>query len=612
MMVAKTFSVIIGATDITDSVVSASASLSASRPYATGTIIMSDDIADPILSVGTNVILNFNNISVNGYVFDAEKNGENEYRVSIRSNVSKLFEPFSASESVVEPSTTSHALFAQYESDTGVTIDYTTTADIDFGGSYERNSSVGAAIQAVANITGAEVYEDGGDLVVTPNRPVSGTAAVTQISEDDIFDFVGKTATVYNKGVGYVTIVNGGSVTDDIVSKNLIYAEIDECSGRLEVYPNPAAPIEYIKGGSVDGALLTKGRTQEITVTDAMFLTVNGAIESVQSVKLNGTAITDSHFEQGHNIIWFDSSKRGVVSVSYQAYYQPGQASVTQTPMGRFVSLDIFYLDQVLIFQGFLSCDAFGGMGVGSDGAMTCIVPRDMMYPRGFDVWTIGGTPSLKFYNGSTEISYTPTTTSADYISVEEARLQPASGGAYRYYVQYPLTTALDARSAGTTVTYTTGSDATGAYFEFSQYYPALKVSYKTAAKKHTVQFADIANADVRMLIINTDDDEVCEYKLNGVDHDNIDYVPCELNTAVPIDIAQQTGLPISDIAGTTLSYTDPSGTAGTTTIDNMGIAKITPDQNGDYTIDISGLTAGTQHSEVRRIVLKVNVNTGP
>ena len=194
------------------------------------------------------------------------------------------------------------------------------------------------------------------------------------------------------------------------------------------------------------------------------------------------------------------------------------------------------------------------------------------------------------------------TSVAEDYISVEEARLEETDTG-YRYRTRYPLDTDLDVRSSGVSISYTTSSDEDGDYFEFTSYFPNVAVSYKTAATRHTVQFADIPGSAVTMVIRNDNTDEVCEYDLLGIDMSDLSTVPCVLNQYVPVDIAGQLGLQVSDVYNVVLQYTRPGTTATTGTVDEFGLLMVYVIADGDYVVDTSSLKDRTS------ITLTANVN---
>lgn len=594
------FNIKIGNVDITEKIERFSYSHKVGSLYNTASITVGG--MDTANLLGADVQIDAGNLFT-GFVHSISRQGKDRYAISCRSNGAKLTEPYSHADTVLEQASTASELVALYSGISGLNIIYE-SAELYFGGSYERRGTMLDALANLIAVTGADVVEGPLFIHIAPAHSIAYDGS--EVREEDIFDFVSDNRTIENNGVGYVTVTNGGSATTDVVSNNGIYCEINECDGTLEVFANPSGLIETAKGVSLSGSISVTERLETVSVTDAMVIDLDCAIESVQSVTVNGVETTDVQYQNGHKTLWFASEKRGVITISYRAYVQRGQAAISSTPMGKFISFDLYYLDQLLIFQGFLSADCGGYDGSTSgDDSMSCFVPSVLFYPRGFDVWTIGGDPKFRFFNRSVEIKHPTISTKEQYISVERASLEP-DGANYRHRAQYPISTALSARSSGVDVAYTIDED----YFVFSQYYPRLEVSYKTNATRHYVQFDNIENGEITMVIIDQNTGRTCEHDLQGIDRDSIDYIECILPQDVPIDIAGETGLPVADVEGRTLFVKDPNGVETSYTVDAHGIIRAHVTVNGDYEVDISALTSGTSHSDTRVIILRVNVNT--
>ena len=233
---------------------------------------------------------------------------------------------------------------------------------------------------------------------------------------------------------------------------------------------------------------------------------------------------------------------------------------------------------------------------------MTCIVPNDLMYHQGFTFYTIGGNPEIVFYNKSQRIERSVISAAEDYVSVEDASLSYDSG-TYRYTTRYNIKSALEARSAGTIVPYTIVNDGDIWYFEFTQYYPKLKVSYTVGAIGHYVEFPDIPGGEITMLVRNKNTGEFCDYELEGIDMDDLDTIPCKLDQYVPVNLVEKLSVPVSSVKGISFPYVKPDGAHATVSGDNFGIVKIWVDMDGDYIIDTSSAKKRTT------VTLTANVN---
>lgn len=366
------------------------------------------------------------------------------------------------------------------------------------------------------------------------------------------------------------------------------------------IYPNPYGTIEQTVGTSDLLAFKTE-RSEEQSILDEDVVYLDGSIDTIRKITLNGSEISNMEFVQGHNVLYSNTQMSGTLKVTYTALCYKGYSSISQTLSGRFLYFKLFYLDQLLQFQGFLSNDTSCSGGA-TDGDMTCVIDGDMIYPKGFNVWTMGGVPEFHFYNGITEILVDVVSTSTNYVSKEDVSLEPMDGGGYRHACRYPIVSVLDARSAGVTVPYITSNVDDQYYIEFTQYYPTLVVSYETTAVKHNVQFDNIASGVIVMAIINTNTEEVCDYDLDGINEDDMDTIPCKHNQFVPIDVVSELDVILADVVGHVVTYKDPVSSGGATTVDSMGLIKIYVRYNGDYVIDTSNLKPRTE------ITLNVNV----
>lgn len=571
------FNISINGVDVTNRFSKGSISEEMNRIY--DVFIFTVDDSD-VIEKEQEVIANYGSKTFTGFVYAVAKTGRNEIRVEVRTYPAKLTEPYSPSETAVDEATTSHDLCALYTSKSGIPITIT-SENLDFGGSYEREGTMLGALHNIANVTGAEYYDNSGTVIIEPNKAIDSNGI--EIPETDIFDFVAKSDSIYNKGVGFITIQNGGDTSLDVVSMNKIHAEIDECTGEIFVFPNPNGTLESTNGVSPLYAA-TIERKEDHDLLDDDVLTLDGAIESVSSVKLNGSEISDYKFEQGYDTIYFTTTKRGLLEIVYTAYIQRGYTNIKQTPVGRFITFDLYYLDQAIKFQGFLSPDCGNAS---TDGDMTCIVPADMFYNEGFDVWTIGGDPEFKFYDKNIEILRTVTHTGGNYSSIENVTLEAVGDGTYRYRTRYPLTSAKGARSANVDIPYTTETEDDNYFFVFSQYYPKMTVSYETAGIKHHIQFPTIVHGEITMAIVNNNTGSVCEYDLESK-------IPCELNQNIFVDIAGELALEVGNIKNRTVLYVDPNDSTHSVNIDEFGFVQVYVFVDGDYTIDTSAMKPKT------------------
>lgn len=568
----QNFKVIIGGVDVTTNVASYNLSVQANRMYSIAKIEIGN-VPDPI--EGEDVSVTAGDSSFAGFIYASKKTKANMFSLECRTYSAKLTEPFSSYTEATDDAVNSHDLCALYSSISGVPI-VNGSSVISFGGSYSRKGTMLSALTNIANITGAEYWDDAGTIRISPNKPIDEDGE--QISDRDIFDFVPVEMSIYNNGVGTVYIQNGGDMDSDIVSDNSIYAEIDECSGAFTLYPNPYGDIESAIGVSGLSDIEVE-RTENISLLDSDTVTLDGSIKSISRITLNGLVITDYDFLEKNNIVYFSSKIRGLVTVDYVAYAKKGYANISHTPIGRFITFDIFYLDQVMSYQGILKGEC---LTASSDGDMTCITPSEMAYNAGFDVWTTGGDPEFIFFNRSARIQKNVSSASGIYISVESVSLEKFAGG-YRYRTRYPVAVEYGARSSNADIPFTVTSDAGDFYFVFSEFYPNVEVSYGMNAVKHHVEFPVIPKSVVSMVIMNRNTEQICEYSLKTD-------IPCELNQSIVVHASREIGVNVVDVYNKSMELTKPDGTKETVMGDAFGDVFVYVDMDGEYKIDTSSV----------------------
>ena len=467
---------------------------------------------------------------------------------------------------------------------TGVPI-VNTAVNLDFGGSYQRRGTILSALQNIAAISGAEFYEEDGRVFIVPNKAITQEGVI--VSDSEIFDFVSYSTGVYNKGVGFVIVQNGGTPLGDVIAPNKIYAEVNECNADILVFCSPKGDLEHSKGISTLTDVLVDRREERSMLDDDMFM-LDASISSIVKITLNGIEITDYNFKVEYNTVYFNETKRGTLEVVYVAYGQKGVLNVSNTPMGRFASFDLYYLDQIAQFQGFFSPNCTNTV---NDGDMTIVTEKDLFYNKGFNVWTIGGEPSFFFYNRNILLgSLGVTSTSSDYISVEKANLDVDN----TYTTRYVVKAVLGVRSKNVDIPYTFANGK----ITLTRYYPDVEVSYTTASKKHFVKFSEIPNSEIIMSIKNENTGIRKDFPLSLGEN-------CKLPQLYTIDIGEELGLEPTTIHGVSLAVHVEEILYEYVVIDNFGKVKINVTANGKYVIDTTVL------KDSPKIILTVDTNKG-
>ena len=354
------FKVTVDGVVVTEQIESFNATVSIGSVYTTGTLEVSG--INPALWIEKTVLIEYGDATCNGFVYSFTKSGQNSYSVHVRSASAKLAEPYASSTPATDEASTSKALMNLYSDRYGVAISHQ-CADLDFGGSYERNGTPLDVIRTLANVTGAEFYCNDNGLIIEPMQGIQGSGTI--IEDDEYFDFAVLTDSVYNKGVGEIFITNGSKAETsiEVLSEARIYAEMDEYTGDLWIFTNPKDTLDKHSGMYFPSGVEMIGtidKTQELTLAGEQVITLDAAIASITSVTVNGYNVSNYEFGQGFNKLWFSSQIYGNVIVIYSAYFSRAVATTEQTPDGNFAKVEMFYKDQYLLMSKLLQVNNSG------------------------------------------------------------------------------------------------------------------------------------------------------------------------------------------------------------------------------------------------------------
>ena len=576
----QNFTVTIEGRDVTKRVESTSISDEMNRFYNVASVLI--DNTFPVAD-GSKIVIVYGSHTFNGFVYSVNRSGINRLVLEVRTETAKLTEPYSTSEQVVEDATTSHALCALYQSMSGIPI-VNLSKDLDFGGSYERNGTMLSALQNIASVTGAEYYEQNNRVFIAPNKPVPRVGI--DVPDADIFDFIATKRGVYNKGIGNVIVQNGGTTSagGDIVAPNRIYVEIDEISGDIFIYLTPVGELERADGvTSLVTASIERKETKQMLDEDSIVL--DGAIESIAHVKVNGIEVTGFLHETGFNIITLNKTVRGSVEVLYRATAKKGVVTTEDTPVGKFISVDLVYLDQLFKFQGFLKP---GGSNTSSDGDMEIITEGKMVYDSGFSLYTIGGDPDFEFYDKNVFIGKAGVTSYAHDLVLKETMQLDEN---FCYTTRHNIKTILGVRSKNVDTPYT----VTGNKICMGKYFPALEVSHTTEGKKHDVKFADIPDGEITMSVINLNTGSRHDYNLTNLDDSNgSGGVNCTLPIHYFVDVASEWGLSVTAVVGKIVPVYYNEVPFADLVVDNFGKVEVIAIEDGIYILDGSAFIPRT------------------
>jgi len=588
------FSVLIDSISYTDKTVSCNISYGVGKGFNTGTLTLTG--VEPSLMLHKDVTVIQGDNVFNGFVFSYSKSSNNSFELVLRSNGARLTEPFFLNKNGIANATTALSLCAEYASKAGVTIIYN-TEDIDFGGSWVETGTPLMELIKLANVTGADIYDDGTAIVIEPAKYVNGIGI--NIEPDQILDFANISQDISNNKVGLVItktnddidtqsdqISNGTTV--DIVSRDKLYLDVNEQNGEVKIYPTP-----YVSLDSIQGAKIVRENQYDVVIekkmfTSEVFMNTDSEILDVKKVLLNGTPIT--HYNNSGNALFFLTPQNGEITIEYGTKYILAQMEIQATPSGKFAYIEVTKGSQIARWSGFLSDEVSSVEDSFPSSTFGYVIPDGTDYVKGFDVYTFGESANFEMYSGSTEIDPTGliTSTIGSYPQFESVSLVKQSDGSYAVYTKYPINTVTDVTSNGVSIPYSVLVDSNGEkYVSLSQYYPNVEVGYTSNGEKHTIQYPLDTTGETQTLIMFGDQEtETFELDLLTPSNEESWYdpsnFPCGYPANFPLNVAQLLGLQIDEIEGIDV----PS----LSVVDNKGFAYATITQDGIYKYDTSVL----------------------
>ena len=575
----QNFTVEYDGVDITSKIATVDVTELVNRMYNVCTIICETSLID-----NRDITIFFGGKVFTGFVYSSSQTAVNKFSIVCRTNTAKLTSPFSPKIDKYYNATTSHNLFSEISIETGIIVS-STCVDLDFGGSYHRKDTALNEIKKVAAVTGAEYYVRDGLVYIDPNKSINEDGKVIEL--DEIFNFVPESKMVKSNGVGIVTITNSSENLEGI-TKNKIYAEIDECTGEIFVFTTPVGDIEQYSGiRSLRSAIVV--RDEKSSILDKSVIKLKCPIETVQEVKLNGVIITDYTYSYQSNYISLSNIERGQVEIKYTAETKKGYVNTTKTPVGNFIDLNIFYLDQVLKFEGFKSKSC--NNETNGDDDIQCEIPSDLLYQKGFEFYIHGGNPEIIFYENGNEILVNNTNVFGDNPIIEEAKLE-VDGTAYKYRTKYKSSGGETARSGEITIPFTIETVDGDTYFKFADYYPDVTIVYNTQCLRVEVKDTGISYKEITMTVKNIDTGKFCEYKLKGPDAGDLDTIPCLYPAKILVDTKKEIDINFRFTQNASVSYSTNHGTTGTLVTDNFGILTVTAYEDTIFQIDAQNIKA--------------------
>ncbi len=621
------FSVICDGELITDNVKSCSISLTIGRVFNTGTLTIAG--LSPELLIRKDIVITHEENIFNGFVFSYTKGSYDTYVLNLRSDGGKLAEPFFLDTEAIIQANSASALCEYYASVSGVPVQYNAVA-LDFNGSWIADSTPDSELMKLANVTGAEIYDDNTGVVISPAKTLHGDTI--EITADEIIEYAVDDNSIMNNNLGVVIVQfmeESNSTTEDeegnIIAVDKINVDLDECTGLLKVYVSPAGELDSYKGVTLLKSDFYAEKTEKIMLINDTTFQLMGAISDVSDVSINGVPIDNYKFEADTNLIYFDTPQNGYIRVTYSTSYFLMSLDTTQTPDGLFGSFYITKDGDHVEWAGFLVCpegeDYDDNLNPDPDDNHQTGTFRDFTYytagtnyVKGATVYSFGVIPTYKLFSGSSTISTggRMTVSSQVYPFYERVSLYAQADGSYRGYLRLPVSSIEEITSGGTAVSYTVEEDTEGdSYLKFAQFYPDVQALYASYGIKYSIQYAQDTEGKQQSLVLFADTtgdgsaDITAEIMLEGLYDDDPDkpddswydptQFPCGYPADYPINVAQLLGMQLVDVVGKVIPSMG--------TVDNKGFIYVNITQDGIYEYDTSSVMALTT------ITLRANSN---
>jgi len=542
-------------------------------------------ISDTTLVPESEIDISFGDSNFKGFVYSSTKNGNGEYNIICRTNSAKLTTPYISSETtVVEPARTATELMSYYSSKYNIPIVYS-TVDLDFGGDFTRTGTVLDAIATVANVTGAEYYEDNGTIHIVPNKAISGDSVV-DISDNEVIDFIPYGTTINQKGVG--TIIIGQDVESENTSSDVsCSAFVDGCDGVAILNIVPASSFEYATGLSSVKTILTP-TTYKGVIESSDTIKLDSEIKRISNIWLNGSLITDYSFK--NDTVVFNTVLRGMLVIEYTALQYMGHVNTYTKDGSKHCDFLVYYggsqvysYDNDIYCKNRLSYDQSTITNEDTGETLTIITSDEMNYVKGFSFDTIGETPSIYFYDEESRVPGHVDTSSGDIPILERAYLSEndPDDGKLCYKTRHSISSVISVQSRGEDIPYTENAGVICVDDEYKD----VMVAYKTSGLTHDVSFSDIPNGDVTMVVSSSGGFE--EFDIGGASEGQID---CTLGQTHTVKVVELLGVTLNSAIDKNVTVMSPSGVITNHIVHGVGIIEVDNMENGLYRIDTSSI----------------------
>ena len=281
---------------------------------------------------------------------------------------------------------------------------YNTLPDFAFNeGSFTMDGSKIEGVDSLVAVSGGTYYEVNDHLIFERHFRVDNTLTPKFIFTDAVL-----TDKVYSDNYSGSPLVNKvvfNANEEDILSEPLITMVTNEDCSRPYFMFNPT-PENIANITSNLGTMYFSFKEVLVQETfDANFLRVNGGIDSIKQITLNGAVVSDATYQfiQGQNVILFDTVLNGIITVTYITkviqMYQFNGAFDFESRSNRYV---VQYLNQILDISIDVCADVLDMGGLNNNTIELVGESMSLDTPTQFDV--IGTINNIAFVSNPSAV----------------------------------------------------------------------------------------------------------------------------------------------------------------------------------------------------------------
>jgi hypothetical protein len=281
---------------------------------------------------------------------------------------------------------------------------YNTLPDFKFNeGSFTLEGSKLEGVDSLVAVSGGTYYEVNDHLIFVEHLRVNPSVTPKFIFTDEIL-----TSKAYSDNYSGSPLVNKvvfNANEEDILSEPLITMVTNEDCSRPYFMFNPT-PDNIVNITSNLGTMYFSFK--EILVQEtfsANFLRVNGGIDSIKQITLNGVVVSDTTYQfiQGQNVILFDDVLNGIITVTYiskviQMYQYNGKFDFET----RSNIYNVQYLNQILDVSIDICADVLDMGGLNNNSIELVGEGMSLDTPTQFDV--IGTINNISFVSNPSAV----------------------------------------------------------------------------------------------------------------------------------------------------------------------------------------------------------------